>query len=305
MRYLAPAILAMVLAACAAPSSEGLSASIEERDDRLVIRVGGDVFAEYRYAPSQKYPYFYPVNGPSSGRSVTTESSEPYPHHHSLFFACDRVNGGNYWQEGLERGQIRQERVRVGERDGLRVSFVSENLWHRPGAPAPFRDRRTVTVFAPRADLRVLDIEIAWTALQDVEITRTNHALFSARVVKALAVSAGGSLVNAEGASGEKATFGVRTPWMDYNGKVADHDPPLVEGIAILTHPDNPWSPTPWFTRDYGFFSPTPMHWLPGGRLEIHKGKTLVLRYRVIVHTGTAAEAGIAALYDSWIRAAR
>ena len=113
-----------------------------------------------------KYPYFYPVNGPASGRSVTTESTEPYPHHHSLFFACDRINGGNYWQEGLERGQVRQERVRVQQGSGRSVSFVSENLWHRPGAPAPFRDLRTVTVFAPREDLRIIDVAITWTALQ-------------------------------------------------------------------------------------------------------------------------------------------
>jgi Family of unknown function (DUF6807) len=296
--------LAVLLAACTAPPGldPNLAASIEELADRLVIRIGGEVFTEYRFLERQKYPYFYPVNGPTSGQSITTESSEPYPHHHSLFFACDRVNGGNYWQEGLGRGQTRQERIRVKQGSGRRVSFVSENVWHRPGAPAPFRDRRTVTVFAPREHLRVIDVEIAWTAQEDVRIARTNHALFSARVVKAMAVSAGGSLVNAEGASGEKATFGKRSPWMDYSGKIAGPRSTLVEGIAILTHPDNPLSPSPWFTRDYGFFSPTPMHWLPGGRLDIKKGKTLTLRYRVIVHAGSAADAGIAELYDTWCR---
>ena len=33
----------------------------------------------------------------------------------------------------------------------------------------------------------------------------------------------------------------------------------VTEGIAIFQHPGNRWYPSKWFTRDYGFFSPTPM----------------------------------------------
>jgi hypothetical protein len=36
----------------------------------------------------------------------------------------------------------------------------------------------------------------------------------------------------------------------------------MVEGIALLDHPGNPWSPCKWFTRDYGFISPSPFNWL-------------------------------------------
>ena len=67
-----------------------------------------------------------------------------------------------------------------------------------------------------------------------------------------------------------------------------------IEGIAIFQHPANEWYPAPWLTRDYGFFSPTPMNWLKEGHLDFANGETLLLRYRVVVHEGGAEEAGIA-----------
>ncbi len=48
-------------------------------DDRIVVRVDDRTFTCYRFGAGQKYPYFYPVNGPLSGVSVTTESSLPWP----------------------------------------------------------------------------------------------------------------------------------------------------------------------------------------------------------------------------------
>ena len=48
----------------------------------VVIRVEAKLFTCYKFGAGQKYPYFWPVNGPASGRSVTTETSQPYPHHH-------------------------------------------------------------------------------------------------------------------------------------------------------------------------------------------------------------------------------
>ncbi|MHC4192316.1 MAG: DUF6807 family protein, partial [Planctomycetota bacterium] len=72
------------------------------------------------------------------------------------------------------------------------------------------------------------------------------------------------------------------------------------EGIAILQNPTNRWFPCKWFTRDYGFFSPTPMYWLEDGRLDLPKGQTLTLRYRVVVHAGDANTADIAAKFKQY-----
>jgi hypothetical protein len=73
------------------------------------------------------------------------------------------------------------------------------------------------------------------------------------------------------------------------------------EGIAILQHPSSAWYPAPWFTRDYGFFSPTPMYWPENGENTIlQKGEKVKLRYRVLIHSGDHAEAGVAELFEEY-----
>jgi hypothetical protein len=264
--------------------------------NQVVVTVGGQVFTCYKFDASQKYPYFWPVNGPASGKSITTETSEPYPHHHSLFFGCDRVNGGNYWQEANERGQILSQKPKIVEASGSRVVFTDVGLWKQPGKEPIMRDQRQIVITAPSESLRFIDFTITLEPLTDIRITKTNHSLFSARVVPELGVAKGGTLINAEGKTGEKGTFGVASPWCDYYGTRAG----VTEGIAILQHPSDRWYPAQWFTRDYGFFSPTPMFWLEGDKLDIPKGEKLTLTYRVVVHSGDTQKAGIPTIFEAY-----
>lgn len=268
----------------------------EAKADRVAIFVGETLFAEYLFPPDAKYPYFFPVNGPRSGRSVTVRNTEPYPHHSSLFLGCDRVNGGNYWQEGVERGRIVSREARVVRASGSQVVIEQECRWERPGADSPFRDQRRIVVSAPSPDRRYIDFDITLTATTEVRIERTNHSLFAARVAPELSVQGGGMLVNAHGAQSEKGTFGRPAPWADYRGPRAG----VTEGLAIFCHPSNRWFPPPWFTRDYGFFSPTPLHWLEGGFVDFAKGETLRLRYRVVVHAGAPTLADLEAEFRKW-----
>ena len=156
---------------------------------------------------------------------------------------------------------------------------------------APIKDFRTITVTVPSEDVFQIDFDVTMEMLIDVTIDKTNHSLFSGRMDPDLAVTNGGTMVNAEGETGEKGTFGKRSPWMDYYGKRMEK----IEGMAILQHPSNEWFPTPWFTRDYGFFSPTPMYWPENDKnVVLKKGETIKLKYRVLIHSGDHKEAKIA-----------
>jgi len=278
-------------------ASQKVTAEIEK--EQVVVNVDGKLFTCYKFAGSQKYPYFWPVNGPLSGKSITTETSEPYPHHHSLFFGCDRVNGGNYWQEANEQGQILSQGPKIAEAAGERVVLTDMCLWKLPGKEPVIEDERRITICAPSKKLRIIDFKITITPLVDIEILKTNHSLFSARVVPELSVKSGGTLINAEGNTGEKGTFGVASAWCDYSGTRND----LTEGIAILQNPNNRWYPSKWFTRDYGFFSPTPMYWLEGDKLNLAKGEKLTLEYRVVVHAGDSKTANVAGLFNQYKQA--
>lgn len=258
--------------------------------ERIDVTIGKNFFTSYHFQPDEKYPYFYPVNGPLSGSGVTSMRNGEYPHHSSLFFGCDRVNGGNYWQEGLERGRIISIGARILEDKGERIVIEDECIWKRPDAEAPVIDRRKITISAPSENLYQIDFDIEMEMLMDVTILKTNHSLFSVRMDPDLSVKQGGVMINSEGKIGEKGTFGIASPWIDCYGIRKTG----MEGLAIMQHPSNKWYPSPWFTRDYGFVSPTPMYWPEDDKATVlKKGEIIKLRYRVLVHGGDTKQAGI------------
>ena len=96
------------------PEAEGLTAY--ENGDEIILRWNNHVLTTYRAHESMKYPYFYPIAGPVTGASLTTESALPYPHPRGLWLGCEPLNGGNYWADNaLSTGHIRSARISLGE----------------------------------------------------------------------------------------------------------------------------------------------------------------------------------------------
>ena len=265
----------------------------------LWVRWQNRVLTSYRAHRSQKYPYLFPVTGPGSGLSLTTETALPWPHHRSMLFGCDRVNGGNYWQGDLPEGQILSDGPTLGETTDTTAVILDQCQWQKPGQPVVCKDRRRITVTVVDDRLRFMDWEVEWTAVQDVAIPKTNHSLFALRADADLTPLGGGALINSQGQSGEKETYGQAAAWCDFSGKRKGIPGEVVEGIALFDHPQNPWAPCPWFTRDYGFMSPTPLYFLPN-EFKLPAGQSLKLRYRVVLHAGDAKDAALSNLFKSW-----
>ncbi|MCU0323876.1 MAG: PmoA family protein [Spirosomaceae bacterium] len=265
-------------------------------NSKIDVLINNNLFTSYIFSPDEKYPFFFPVNGPSNA-SVTSMRNANYPHHSSLFFGCDKVNGGNYWQEGLERGQIVSVRADILESGSEKVVIENECIWRRPNAVSPIKDIRRITITSTSKELYQIDFDITLETLIDVVIEKTNHSLFSGRMDADLAVINGGTMINSNGEKGEKETFGKRASWIDFYGKRGEK----TEGMAILQHPSNQWYPAPWFTRDYGFFSPTPMYWPANDKeITLKKGQVIQLRYRVLVHSGDTGNAKIAEQFEKY-----
>ncbi len=292
--YNALAVLSGVLITFSATAAKITAVKV---GSKINVTIDGKYFTSYIFSEDEKYPFFYPVNGPLSGGSVTSMRNAEYPHHSSLFFGCDLVNGGNYWQEGLERGRIISVNAQIEKQGGDTAIITDECMWSRPGALSPIRDIRKIIITSPSATITQIDVEITIETLMDVHILKTNHSLFSARMAADLSVNNGGTMINAEGIKSEKGTFGKNSSWIDYYGKRGA----ILEGLVIMQHPSNPWYPSPWFTRDYGFMSPTPMYWPDNGtETFLKKGTRLILKYRVLVHAGTTTEADIAGQFERY-----
>ena len=264
---------------------------------KIDVIIDNQFFTSYIFSMEEKYPLFFPVNAPATGGSITSMRNGEYPHHSSLFFGCDRVNGGNYWQEGLDRGQIVSKGAKIVEQ-GARVVITDECIWQRPGANSPVKDSRIITITAPSKELWQIDFDITVETQMDVVVQKTNHSLFAARTAVDISVKNGGVMVDAEGRQGEAATFGQPSAWIDFHGKRGN----VIEGITIMQHPSNLGYPAPWFTRDYGFISPTPMYWPPDNAesISFRKGDKITLRYRTLIHTGDHNTADIAGQFAKY-----
>lgn len=284
------------------PVSEAENLTAYRNGANVLVRWNNMPLTAYRAHPTLKYPYFCPVNGPVSGISLTSESALPYPHHRGLWLGCEPLNGGDYWSDGtLDRGQVKSVDLNVGKTTAKSTVITDRCQWIRKGASSPLEDERKFTIAVVSDRLWLIDAEFTLTARENVAIKKAKHSFFALRTVPDISPSYGGVLVNSEGGTGAKGTYGKEARWCGYWGKRALR-PDVVEGIAVMNHPANFGGRCPWFTREYGHLSPSPFNFLDKP-WTLAKGKSIQLKYRVVLHAGDPKEAGLDEVYQQWIRA--
>ena len=97
-------------------------------DDRLDVRIGGELLTSYHYGPEWHRPYLHPVIGPHGDpvtraypmvEGVAGETSD-HPHHRGVWVAHGAVNSVDNWSEGEGRGRTVHREFAVLE-EGPRV----------------------------------------------------------------------------------------------------------------------------------------------------------------------------------------
>jgi hypothetical protein len=302
-----PGILLLASSIAISSAEDALPVAAEMREDRIVVIVAGKEFTAYQFGKQHKYPFFHPVNGPTSGETVTTWDQEPYPHHSSLYLSLDNVRSAsvrhaNYWQprNNLSTGHILSRNPEIIAQDGHRVVLRDRTEWTVPAHDThQISDTRTITISAPSPNIRIMDFRFDITPEKDLEVGQTGHSFFSARMRSELAVGCErlgkawahlgtGTMVNSLGGINEKGTREQPAEWCAAYGKNGEH----TEGLAIIQHSGNPMYPAKWFIRDYGFLSPTPFAF--DGKTSLKGGETYTFQYRVVVFTGDHESADIA-----------
>jgi len=226
----------------------------------------------------------------------------PYPHHRGLWLGCEPLNGGDYWADnGVKSGQIKSVKLKLLTPKPVdnTVAFIQECQWKRQGSH-PFNDERRYTITRPGDDLVFIDCDFKITAVEDVSIKRAKHAFFAMRAASDISPAYGGTLMNSHGGKGAKGTYGKTADWCGYFGK-RRRRPDVTEGIVIMNHPDNFGGKVPWFTRDYGHLSPSPLNFQKTP-FKLAKGNTLALSYRVVLFVGTPQEAKLNDVFNAWLK---
>jgi len=276
---------------------------IKQEKDRVRVEVGGQPFTEYHYRGVDR-PYFYPVIGPT-GENVTRhwpmkegrDEAHDHPHHQSLWFTHGDVNGHDFWH-GRKGEKIVHETFLETGPDFIRTA----NTWLAGPGDVVCTDERTHR-FGTDGTARIIDFEITIKASHGpVVFGDTKEGSMAIRLAPTLRVKGvvgRGHIVNSEG-DRDGATWGKRAAWCDYHGPLAGK----LVGVALFDHPANPRHPTWWHVRDYGLFAANPfgVHYFEkkaggAGDLKIPEGESRTWRYRVYIHEGDAAAAGVAGKY--------
>jgi len=278
------------------------------------VSINGQLFAGYR-KDFNGTPIIWPVIGPNEKpmtraypmSTVVPGEKQDHPHHRSIWFTHDDVNGNKHWGGG---GVIEHQEFLKAECDGKTATLVTKNHWlDQKTKVTVCSDIRTVT-FGTIDGHRYLDLDVMLTAEQDeVTISDTKEGTFGIRVPTSMDVDSrktdsalGGTIVNAEGLKDDKA-WGKRSDWVDYSGPVGGE----IAGIAIFNHPASFRYPTWWHVRTYGLFAANPFgikdfepELKTAGTVVLKKGESLRFYYRVILHVSDANSLDLGKLFKDY-----
>ncbi len=318
--------LTLLLLGCV-PAAFAANVSFQKSDGHIAVNIDGKPFTTFYFGPDAPKPYLHPLRA-ADGTIVTRlypvenvpGEDHDHPHHRGLWFTHGDVNGLNFWaNEPSQPGPPPPGKIVLRKID--KVDDASGTIhaifdWEAPDGKLVLTEDRTM-VFGGDAQRRLIDFDVTFTAgSEPVKFGDTKEGMFAMRLATPLEEphprSKGpertGKIVNAEGKTGEANTWGKRSPWVDYSGKL--NGKPV--GVAIFDNPANPKYPTYWHVRSYGLFAANIFgeHDFYGdktrdGSVTVAPGKALHFRYRVVIHEGDTQAAGIAKLYKEYTKASR
>jgi hypothetical protein len=270
---------------------------ISEENGQLIVRIGGQEYTRYQFGPLLWKPYLYPLRA-ANGLSLLADAPTDHRHHHGIWVGHARVDEADFWLERHKSGKIVHktfEQLVCGAETG---AFTAVNDWIDANGEIMLQDTRTFSFYDQPSEGRAFDFEIELHSPDGRSVTLypSNEAgLPHIRAAEGLTVKTGGTLTNAEGKQNERDTYKQRSAWLDCSGKLGR----LTCGMAVFNHPDNPEHPTPWFTRDYGPFSPNYGFFLEDP-IVITPSEPLRLRYRFYTHSGDVERANVAEAWDEY-----
>src|SRR5579871_3275862 len=194
---------------------------IIEEKAHLVIRVGGQEYAQYHFGPTVWKPYLYPLRA-ANGLSMLDNEPTDHRHHHGLWVGHGRVDDNDFWLERHNSGKIVHKSFEITP-SGETAGFTEACEWIAPRGHLSLTDARTFTFYDMPADGRYFDFDISLSTPGESPVTLhpTNEAgIPSLRLAPDLTIrrGTGAALTNAEGrqqAGKPYNTYGKSSPFLD------------------------------------------------------------------------------------------
>jgi len=232
--------------------------------------------------------YIHPLFG-LNGEMLTRDwPDNDHPHHRGIFWAWPEV------EYGSKRGDIYAlQRIfarptgKIEYSDGaVFAQVVAENYWMWEDYEPIVREHVVIRVYRSSSTSRIIDLAIKFDALKDSITIATRETN-----------SYGGLNLRMQTPDSMKISYFTDETnskplraWSDLNGIFKGNS--SVSGLMVLQHKDNPEYPGTWVEyQNLGWIQPTfPTQ---NTRYALTPGESLMLQYRLIIHTGRNYDLGI------------
>jgi hypothetical protein len=310
----APAAALLALAGCAwlagssAAADHPRAVAVDKDTDALRVSVDGKPFFTYRYGaadPELPRPVIHPLHGPT-GAVITQMGEVPgkkekHFHHTALWLAHQNFTGGNNWQIDADPAKRPTRYSRILHREFVKVEggdparIVERLSWDSADGKALLvEETRTITVPRRPPERRVIDFDLVLRAKdRPVTLNATPYHLLAVRALDSMVPAFGKEAVITNSQGQKNPADGAAAHWIDVTGPAEGK----TVGITLMNHPANFRHPTPCLNFANQTIGLSPTH------QESHTlapDKPLRLRFRVLVHAGTAAQADVAREYAAY-----
>jgi len=239
--------------------------------------------------------YIHPIYG-LQGEMLTRDWSKDHPHHRGIYWAWPEVDFG------AKRGDLHALQIVFARPTGkinhqIESEFArieAENVWMWKDSIPIVREVALIQAYKESAQGRIIDLAFRFVALKDsITIARRGTTHY------------GGLNVRMQTPRQQKITTYTdtsivvpRRAWSDLSGLFTGAK--TTSGLMVLQYFQNPDYPGDWVQYpDLAWCQPT----FPasGTRYPLLKGKSLVLRFRIFIHSGTAPDKVLASsLWDTY-----
>jgi len=282
-----------------------------DKDGTLSIQVEGKTALVYQYGADLDMAHYFPILSPS-GKTMTIQQTEPYPHHRSFWFA-DRVQLAGEravtFYASLYTGKdkkhppfndhIRHVEFPVDPKAGQKPSVHSKLIWEMDKDKPVLDEDRVMNITALGNGEYFLDMTFTLTASYgDVKFVSdsVHYAWPYIRMHPDFSVQKGGMITSSEGGKKQAETNMKVATWIDYSNTIKG----VTEGLSVFSHPSN-GHPHKWLTRDYGTFGPRRVDAKSGKAFTIKKDESIRQRVGILVHKGNVTDGKVTARYKQYI----
>lgn len=306
-------LTALFLAANALAAHPAMA--IQDDGKSLTVTEKGKPVAVYHYAlvpaPDGVDPHFrreayiHPLYG-LDGEVMTEDFPKDHYHHRGVFWAWpgSTVGGKKIDVWALDGAREIHESFLKQEVTDDTVTLAARSAWVFDAEPdkPKMREEVWMTVHKAEKKSRAIDFRLTFENVSGEEFVfggaTTDNKGYGGFGVRPDSARKPFTFTCATGTP-EQDVLEMATPWADVT-YATKPDGKKVSGMAIFQHPANPGYPhRGWIFRHYGFLGQS---WPHRDLYKMKPGEKVELRYRLLLHRGTAESAGVTAAFQSYER---